>query len=247
MSILQFGPKGQSHASPGQRPGKPATERKSRPEWAGQPLESNGVSRRFRNNRPPSEAPRATISHCLTEDSVRCQLSVVGLRRNPVGRSRPRLRQSLDQKQRVATHNNGQRTMDHGPPSIDEIFFAAMERESPEARAAYLDLACGSDLDLRRRVERLSGRSAQVRKFPRLARRGADHDAPFRRGAGRSRHGHRPLQADGADRRGGHGRRLRRRADAARAPQGRPEGHQAGDGHQAGRSPASRPSARPWR
>ncbi len=34
---------------------------------------------------------------------------------------------------------------------------------------------------------------------------------------------------------------------AARAPQGRPEGHQAGDGHEAGRSPASRPSARPWR
>ena len=57
----------------------------------------------------------------------------------------------------------------------------------------------------------------------------------------------RPLQAEGADRRGGHGRRLRRRAIAARAPQGRPEGHQAGDGHASRSSPASRPSARPWR
>ena len=45
--------------------------------------------------------------------------------------------------------------MSHPTPSIDEIFFAAMERESPEARAAYLDEVCGSDPDLRRRVERL--------------------------------------------------------------------------------------------
>jgi serine/threonine protein kinase len=43
-----------------------------------------------------------------------------------------------------------------GPtPGIDEIFFAAMERETPEARAAYLDEVCASDPDLRRRVQRL--------------------------------------------------------------------------------------------
>ena len=45
--------------------------------------------------------------------------------------------------------------MSHPTPSIDEVFFAAMERESPEDRAAYLDAVCGSDTDLRRRVERL--------------------------------------------------------------------------------------------
>ena len=55
------------------------------------------------------------------------------------------------------------------------------------------------------------------------------------RGAGRvgrrPRHGHRPLQAAGADRRRRHGRRLRGRADPARAPQGGAEDHQARHGH----------------
>jgi len=50
-------------------------------------------------------------------------------------------------------------------PSIDEVFFAAMERESPEARAAYLDEVCGSDLDLRRRVERLLDAQPKVGSF----------------------------------------------------------------------------------
>jgi eukaryotic-like serine/threonine-protein kinase len=50
-------------------------------------------------------------------------------------------------------------------PSIDEIFFAAMERESPEARGAYLDEVCGPDLDLRRRVERLLDAQLKVGSF----------------------------------------------------------------------------------
>jgi len=40
-----------------------------------------------------------------------------------------------------------------------------MERESPEARAAYLDEVCGSDLDLRRRVERLLDAQPKVGRF----------------------------------------------------------------------------------
>src|SRR4051795_7401612 len=40
-------------------------------------------------------------------------------------------------------------------PAIEDVFFAALEHESPEARAAYLEEACGSDAELRRRVERL--------------------------------------------------------------------------------------------
>ena len=55
--------------------------------------------------------------------------------------------------------------MNHPTPSIDEIFFAAMERESPEARAAYLDEVCGPDLDLRRRVERLLDAQPKMGSF----------------------------------------------------------------------------------
>ena len=63
---------------------------------------------------------------------------------------------------------------------------------------------------------------------------GAGIDRPIRRGSG---HGHRPVQAAGADRRGRHGRRLHGRADPARAPQGRAEDHQARHGHEAGHRP----------
>ena len=55
--------------------------------------------------------------------------------------------------------------MSNPTPSIDEVFFAAMERESPEARAAYLDEVCGSDLELRRRVERLLAAQPKMGSF----------------------------------------------------------------------------------
>ncbi len=55
--------------------------------------------------------------------------------------------------------------MSHPTPSIDEVFFAAIERESPEARAAYLDEVCGPDLDLRRRVERLLDAQPKLGSF----------------------------------------------------------------------------------
>jgi hypothetical protein len=50
-------------------------------------------------------------------------------------------------------------------PSIDEVFFAALERETPDARAAYLDEVCGSDQDLRRRVERLLDAQPKLGSF----------------------------------------------------------------------------------
>src|SRR5262245_11429896 len=37
----------------------------------------------------------------------------------------------------------------------ESIYFAALAKESPQERAAYLDEACGADAALRRRVERL--------------------------------------------------------------------------------------------
>jgi serine/threonine protein kinase len=55
--------------------------------------------------------------------------------------------------------------MSRTTPSIDEVFFAAIERESPEARAAYLDEVCVSDPDLRRRVERLLDAQSKVGSF----------------------------------------------------------------------------------
>ncbi|MCI0456623.1 MAG: serine/threonine protein kinase, partial [Gemmataceae bacterium] len=40
-------------------------------------------------------------------------------------------------------------------PCVEAIFFAALEKSSPEERAAFLDRACKGDQDLRRQVERL--------------------------------------------------------------------------------------------
>ena len=127
--------------------------------------------------------------------------------------------------------------MSHPTPSIDEIFFAAMERESPEARAAYLDEVCGSDLDLRRRVERLLDAQPKMGSFLDSPAAGPTMNLASAPGDGRPRHGHRPVQAAGADRRRRHGRRLHGRADPARAPQGGAEDHQAGHGYEAGHRP----------
>ncbi len=45
--------------------------------------------------------------------------------------------------------------MDDQAPSLDEIYFAVLERDSPEAQASYLDEVCGRDPSIRRRVELL--------------------------------------------------------------------------------------------
>jgi serine/threonine protein kinase/tetratricopeptide (TPR) repeat protein len=55
--------------------------------------------------------------------------------------------------------------MSRPTPEIDEVFFAALEKESAEARAAYLDEVCGNDPDLRRRVERLLEAQPKVGSF----------------------------------------------------------------------------------
>ena len=47
----------------------------------------------------------------------------------------------------------------------EAIFFAALEKTTPEQRAAYLDEACGNDADLRRRVDRLLAAHPQVGSF----------------------------------------------------------------------------------
>ncbi len=49
--------------------------------------------------------------------------------------------------------------------SIESIFLAALEKKSPEERAAYVDQACAGDADLRRRVERLLDAHPKVGGF----------------------------------------------------------------------------------
>jgi eukaryotic-like serine/threonine-protein kinase len=53
----------------------------------------------------------------------------------------------------------------HTPSPIEAVFFAALERPTPEERAAYLAEACGDDADLRRRVERLLEAHPKVGDF----------------------------------------------------------------------------------
>src|SRR5438046_2599755 len=41
------------------------------------------------------------------------------------------------------------------PSLVEDIFLAAVDKATPQERAAYLDEACRGDAELRRRVERL--------------------------------------------------------------------------------------------
>src|SRR6516164_8317355 len=51
------------------------------------------------------------------------------------------------------------------PSLVEDIFLAAVEKATPEERAAYLDEACRSDAELRRRVERLLAAHPKVGDF----------------------------------------------------------------------------------
>src|SRR5439155_23589823 len=55
-----------------------------------------------------------------------------------------------------------ERTNNH---SEKEIFLAAIEKGTPQERAAYLDGACGKDLLLRQRVEHLLAKHFQQDSF----------------------------------------------------------------------------------
>ncbi len=55
--------------------------------------------------------------------------------------------------------------MDRVTPSIDEIYFSALEKPTSGERSAYLDQACTGDEDLRRRVERLLFAESRVGNF----------------------------------------------------------------------------------
>ena len=48
---------------------------------------------------------------------------------------------------------------------LEVIFFAALEKGSPEERAVYLEAACAGDLDLRRGVEKMLAAQAAAGSF----------------------------------------------------------------------------------
>lgn len=48
---------------------------------------------------------------------------------------------------------------------VESIFFAALDRESPEARAAFLDDACAGDAEIRRLVQKMLNAHARVGNF----------------------------------------------------------------------------------
>jgi serine/threonine protein kinase len=49
--------------------------------------------------------------------------------------------------------------------AVEAIFFAALEKATPEGRATYLDRACGSDAELRRCVERMLNAQPKAGSF----------------------------------------------------------------------------------
>ena len=54
--------------------------------------------------------------------------------------------------------------MPQATPKVEDLFSAALELESPEARSAFLDRACG-DTELRRRVEELLAAAPEANDF----------------------------------------------------------------------------------
>ena len=59
--------------------------------------------------------------------------------------------------------------------AVEAIFFAALDKGSPEECAAYLDQACGTDPELRRHVERLLN-AQPMHDFPaRVIQHETDH------------------------------------------------------------------------
>src|SRR6266446_2693830 len=53
----------------------------------------------------------------------------------------------------------------NNPSPLEAVFFATLEKGSPQERAAYLDEACAADPDLRRRVEKMLTAQAQAGSF----------------------------------------------------------------------------------
>src|SRR5262245_20154885 len=51
------------------------------------------------------------------------------------------------------------------PSPLEAIFFAALDKGSPQERADYVDAACANDPELRRRVEKMLAAQARAGTF----------------------------------------------------------------------------------
>ena len=71
--------------------------------------------------------------------------------------------------------------MDNRTSNVDDIYLAALERETAEERSAYLEDACAGNPELRRRVERLleAQRKSGASWNPRLPKSAATVDHPI--------------------------------------------------------------------
>ena len=123
-------------------------------------------------------------------------------------------------------------------PDPKAIFWEALDQPSDAERRAFLDRACGDDAGLRSRVDALLEAHERAGKLPRIPRPGADvgnsTSTPRTRAPGTVIGPYKLLEQIGE---GGMGVVYMAEQDAARPPPGGAEGHQAGDGHPAGRRP----------
>src|SRR5262245_32154476 len=77
----------------------------------------------------------------------------------------------------------------NAPSPLEAVFFEALEKATPQERAAYLDAACAGDADLRRRVEKMLAAQAQADSFLEQPAPGAAEtvdEHPVREGPGTS-------------------------------------------------------------
>src|SRR5262249_61697964 len=83
--------------------------------------------------------------------------------------------------------------------AVESIYFAALQKGTPEERAAYLDEACGPDAELRRHVERLLSAQAKAGGFLEGPAPGLVATADEPRGADAATLGERPGSGIGPD------------------------------------------------
>src|SRR5205823_476999 len=96
------------------------------------------------------EGRSSTRTHRESPGNRRVSVHLKGLDHRKCGRTHVQLDR--------ARHDPGSTsTMNLKTPNLhaDKLYFAALEYDDLAARGAYLDAACGTDTELRQRIERL--------------------------------------------------------------------------------------------
>ena len=128
-------------------------------------------------------------------------------------------------------------------PRANELFLAARELRSPSERGEFLDRACGGDAGLRAEVEALLEAGDRAGDFLESPAPAVTVDQqPLAERPGAVIGPYKLLEQIGE---GGFGVVFMAEQTRAGAPQGRPQGHQAGHGHAAGGRPVRGRAAGP--